>query len=117
VSDPKKIALVLPYASPRTQSERKAFATQHLACQLYAGNHDMVIVGICDLFADEAEGAGRVVAPRGDSELAVVEPADVDLVLAVAPAEDDAAGTQFAAVIEQLRARQIDVVLLDRREV
>jgi len=114
VSEPRRAALLLPCARPKTQAEREAFAAQHLACQLYAGNHDMVIVGLCDVATDSAEAS----APSGDAQLPGVGAGGFDLVLAVAPQPEDDAVTRarFAEALEQLREQRIDVVLVERRE-
>ena len=112
MSQPRRAALLLPHPHPETQAEKEAFAAQHLACQLYAGNHDLAIVGLCRLDADEAAAP----AMPGVPELPVVQPTEVDVVLAVAPVPDDDAGNQFDAALERLRTQQIDVVLVDRRE-
>lgn len=108
MSEPKRAALLLAHGQPETQTEKRAFAAQYLACRLYAGNHDVVIVG---LYAP----AGAV-APPGDPELLLVEPGAFDLVLAAPSPLGDADGAWFAAALEQLRAWRIDVVLIDRTE-
>ena len=112
MSEPSRVALLLPRPRPETQAEKEAFAAQFLACQLYAGNHDLVIVGLCDLGAVEA----AVPEIPCDPQLPVVELGGFDLVLAIAPSPDDDAGARFDAVLEQLGAERIDVVLVDRRE-
>jgi hypothetical protein len=107
MSEPRRAALLLAHARPENQVEKEAFAAQYLACRLYASNHDMLIIG---MHAPPAQ-----VAP-GDPELPVVELGAADLVLAAASPLDDADSGWFAKALEQLRARRIDVVLIDRTE-
>lgn len=116
VSDPRTAALLFAHARPETQAETEAFAAQQLACQLYAGNHDLIIIGLCDVIADEAADPAGTSMPPDEAKLPFVEPGDVDVVLAVAPSPDDAISARFAAALERLRAQQIDVLLVDRRE-
>ena len=108
MSEPRKAALLLAHSQPETRAEKELFEAQCLACRLYAGNHDMVIVG---LYAPTRDA----VSPR-DPGLPVVELGTFDLVLAAASPLDDTDGRWFIGVVEQLRARQIDVVLIDRVE-
>jgi hypothetical protein len=108
MSEARRAALLLAHGQPETRAEKEAFAAQCLACRLYASNHDMVIVG---LYA-----SAGVAVPHGGPELPVVELSAVDLVLAAASPLDDADEAWFTGALEQLRARQIDVVLIDRTE-
>ena len=114
MSEPKRAALLLPQMHPETQAEKDTFAAQQLACQLYAGTHDMVIVGLCDLRAGEdIEEPARDSTLVDEPELPAVGIGDFDVVLAVAPVPDDVTGGQFAQTIERLRGQQIDVLLID----
>jgi hypothetical protein len=108
VSELRRAALLLTHTRPETRAEKQVFAAQYLACRLYASNHDLAIVG---LYAS-AEAA----TPLGDPELPVVELGGFDLVLAAASPLGGADGAWFAEALEYLRARQIDVVLIDRAE-
>ena len=105
MSEPRRAALLLPQMHPVTQAERDTFAAQQLACRLYAGNHDLVIVG---LYAPPDH-------PRGsnDPELPAVEIGSFDIVLAVAPLLGDDNSALFAQTCEQLRAQQVETVLLE----
>ena len=117
MSEPRKAALLLPNSHPETQAEREAFAAQHLACQLYAGNHDMVIVGLFVMIAgDGVEEPARASTSAEEPQLPVVGIGGFDLALAVAHVPEDDTAEQFAQALEELRAQQIEVVLVERHE-
>ena len=104
MSELKRAALLLPQA--QTEAERETFAAQHLACQLYAGNHGMVIVGLY-----VPPDAPR---PPDDPEVLAVEVGGFDVVLAVAPLSNDDSAW-FVQALEHLRVQQIDAVLIDHQ--
>lgn len=113
MSSPRKAVVLLPRAAPGDRAEKDAFAAQYLACQLYAANHDLAIVGCCETGLDLVAGLPDSSLPH-DSLLTSVASADVGVVLTVN--RDPTGGDEFADAVEQVRATEgVDVVFIDGR--
>ncbi|HEV3169354.1 MAG TPA: hypothetical protein VGZ32_03410 [Actinocrinis sp.] len=102
----RKAAILLPEAGPG--SDAATLSAQYVACQLYAANNDLNVVGRIQT-ASDATSTG--IPPH--HELAVIGRDDFEVVLAVNPDRSRSLSSQFVAAVEQLRAEGCDVLVVD----
>lgn len=107
-NESKRAALLLPSPASGDEAQGDAFRSQHLACQLYAANHDLDIVGLYGI--DPADRPSSV----ADDQIPIVGPGGFDLVLAVAPDRNEPACAEFTERLERLRSDGVEIVFIDR---
>jgi hypothetical protein len=102
----RKAAILLPEVG--AGSDAATLSAQFMACQLYAANNDLNVVGRLRSASDTASTA---ILPH--HELAVVGRDDFEVVLTVNPDLSRSLSRHFVATVEQLRAEGCDVVVVD----
>lgn len=108
MTKPRRAAILLPNVRPSTEAEIDALAGKFVACQLYAANHDLEVIGRCETKPDST-----VNRSLPHHALTVVEGRDVEVVLTVSPDDDHEATLELRKAIEKLRSADVEVVLVD----
>ena len=108
MTKPRRAAILLPNIRSSAEAEIDALAGQFVACQLYAANHDLEVIGRCETRPD-----GAVTRSLPHHALTVVEGCDVEVVLTVSPDDDYEAALELRNAIEKLRSADVEVVLVD----